>query len=84
MVDALRAHGLVERTLVSSQYMRSLVAIRALEPGLRLGWSVPRVRRDYTKSWLYVLPALSALAVHAPAPARARRRPRRRRPGAMR
>jgi glycerophosphoryl diester phosphodiesterase len=43
--------------------MRSLVAIRALEPRLRLGWSVPRVRRDYTKSWLYVLPALSALAV---------------------
>ena len=62
VVDALRAHGLVERTLVSSQYMRSLVAIRALEPALRLGWSVPRVRRDYTKSWLYVLPALSALA----------------------
>jgi glycerophosphoryl diester phosphodiesterase len=39
------------------------VTIRALEPGLRLGWSVPRVRRDYTKSWVYVLPALSALAV---------------------
>jgi glycerophosphoryl diester phosphodiesterase len=63
VVEALRAHELVERTLVSSQYMRSLVAIRALEPRLRLGWSVPRVRRDYTKSWVYVLPALSALAV---------------------
>ena len=62
VVDALRAHGLVERTLVSSQYMRSLVAIRALEPRLRLGWSVPRARRDYTKSWLWLLPALSALA----------------------
>ena len=63
VIEALHAHGLVERALVSSQYMRSLVAIRALEPRLRLGWSVPRVRRDYTKSWLYVLPALSALAV---------------------
>ena len=62
VVDALRAHRLVERTLVSSQYMRSLVAIRALEPRLRLGWSVPRARRDYTKSWLWLLPALSALA----------------------
>jgi glycerophosphoryl diester phosphodiesterase len=62
VVDALRIHGLVERTLVSSQYMRSLVAIRALEPRLRLGWSVPRARRDYTKSWLWLLPALSALA----------------------
>jgi glycerophosphoryl diester phosphodiesterase len=62
VVEALRAGGLIERTLVSSQYMRSLVAIRALEPRLRLGWSVPRARRDYTKSRLYLLPALSALA----------------------
>jgi len=62
VVDALRAHGLVERTLVSSQYMRSLVQVRALEPGLRLGWSVPRAHRDYTKSLVWVLPALSALA----------------------
>jgi glycerophosphoryl diester phosphodiesterase len=62
VVDALRARGLIERTLVSSQYMRSLVAIRAFEPRLRLGWSVPRARRDYTKSRLYLLPALSALA----------------------
>jgi len=62
VVEALREHGLVDRTLVSSQYMRSLVKIREIEPRLRLGWSVPRVRRDYTKSILYLLPALSALA----------------------
>jgi glycerophosphoryl diester phosphodiesterase len=62
VVDALREHDLVDRTLVSSQYMRSLVKIRALEPGLRLGWSVPRAHRDYTKSLIWVLPALSALA----------------------
>ena len=61
VVEALRAHGLVERTLISSQYMRSLVVLRELEPALRLGWSVPRVRRDYTQSWLYRLPAYSAL-----------------------
>jgi glycerophosphoryl diester phosphodiesterase len=62
VVAALQERGLVERTLVSSQYMRSLVKIRAQEPGLRLGWSVPRAHRDYTKSVLWVLPALSALA----------------------
>jgi glycerophosphoryl diester phosphodiesterase len=61
VVDALREHGLVERTLISSQYMRSLLVLRRLEPGLRLGWSVPRVRRDYTQSWLYRLPAYTAL-----------------------
>ena len=63
VVDALRAHGLVERSLISSQFMRSLVAVRKLEPALRLGWSVPRVRRDYTKSLVWVLPALAALIV---------------------
>jgi glycerophosphoryl diester phosphodiesterase len=41
--------------------MRSLVVLRELEPRLRLGWSVPRVRRDYTQSWVYRLPAYSAL-----------------------
>jgi glycerophosphoryl diester phosphodiesterase len=62
VVEALREHDLIDRTLVSSQYMRSLVRVRAIEPRLRLGWSVPRVRRDYTKSYFWLLPALSALA----------------------
>ena len=44
MVEALREHGLVERTLVSSNWMRSLVVLRELEPQLRLGWSVPRLQ----------------------------------------
>ena len=57
VVEALRAHGLIERTLVSTLYMRSLIVLRQLEPGLRLGWSVPRVGRDYTTSKLTLLPA---------------------------
>jgi glycerophosphoryl diester phosphodiesterase len=63
VVEALRAHGLVERSLVSSTYSDSLARIRALEPALRLGWSVPRARRDYTQSKLYVAPALAAILV---------------------
>ena len=47
VVEALRRHGLVERTLVSTMYMRSLVVLRGLEPALRLGWSVPRLRQGY-------------------------------------
>jgi glycerophosphoryl diester phosphodiesterase len=61
VVDALRAHGLVERTLVSTLFMRSLVVLRELEPRLRLGWSVPRVKRDYTASPLTRLPAYALL-----------------------
>jgi glycerophosphoryl diester phosphodiesterase len=63
VVEALREYGLVERSLVSSTYMTSLLRIRAHEPRLRLGWSVPRARRDYTASPLYVAPALVALGV---------------------
>ena len=59
VVAALRTHGLVERSLVSSNWMRSLVEIRALEPRLRLGWSVPRLKRDPTIAWLTKLPALA-------------------------
>ena len=61
VVDALRRHGLVERTLVSTLFMRSLIRLRELEPALRLGWSVPRVKRDYTASARTLLPAYGLL-----------------------
>jgi glycerophosphoryl diester phosphodiesterase len=48
VVGALRRHGLVERSLVCSQYPRSLDRVRELEPALRVGWSVPRASTDYT------------------------------------
>jgi glycerophosphoryl diester phosphodiesterase len=50
VVDGLRARGLLERSLVSSMYVRSLDLVGELAPGLRRGWSVPRVRRDYTQA----------------------------------
>jgi glycerophosphoryl diester phosphodiesterase len=61
VVEALHRHDLVERTIVSTLYMRSLVVLRELEPRLRLGWSVPRVRRDYTTTPMTALPALGVL-----------------------
>jgi glycerophosphoryl diester phosphodiesterase len=64
VLRALRARRLLGRALVCSQHMESLVRLRALEPGLRLGWSVPRAQRDYTDSPLTLLPALAALFVH--------------------
>jgi glycerophosphoryl diester phosphodiesterase len=57
VVNALREHGLVERSLVSTLFMRSLVTLRELEPRLRLGWSVPRVKRDYAAHWYTAGPA---------------------------
>jgi glycerophosphoryl diester phosphodiesterase len=46
VVDALRAFGLRERALVSTTDWSSVLAVRALAPELRLGWSVPSLRRN--------------------------------------
>jgi glycerophosphoryl diester phosphodiesterase len=54
VVDGLRERGLSERSLLSSHYLESLEAIGVLEPGLRRGWSVPKVKRDYTRGPLVV------------------------------
>jgi glycerophosphoryl diester phosphodiesterase len=72
VLDALREHELVPRTLVSGMFPDSLALIRASEPRLRLGWSVPRVRRDYTTDMLTAIPALAILTGYrAILPARA-------------
>jgi len=47
VLDALHAAGLESRTLISTMEPHSLTRIRELAPEVRLGWSVPRVRRDY-------------------------------------
>ena len=74
VVEALRERGLVERVLISTHHLESLDRIRAAEPRLKLGLSVPNVKRDYTESKLLVLPALIALqAARLIAPVRAAR-----------
>lgn len=70
---ALRAAGLGERSLISSMFPEGLARIRAEDPALRLGWSVPRVRRDYTTDMLTAIPALAILTGYrAVLPRRAR------------
>lgn len=74
VVEALREHGLVQRTLISSQYRSSLALIRAAEPSLRLGWSVPRLRRDPFRYRLLVPGAMAGLlALREALPLRAAR-----------
>ena len=62
VVDALREAGLTSRTLLSGMFPASLARVRETEPSLRLGWSVPRVRRDYTTDMLTAIPALALLS----------------------
>ena len=60
VLDALRAFGMLERALISTQYRESLTAIRAIDAGVRLGWSVPKLSRDPFRSPAMRLPALAA------------------------
>src|SRR5664280_2587867 len=74
VLDALRERELVARTLISGMFPKGLDRIRAAEPSLRLGWSVPRVSRDYTTDVLTAIPALAILTGYRAAlPARAAR-----------
>jgi glycerophosphoryl diester phosphodiesterase len=61
VVDALRRHGLLERSLISSQYRESLALIRSAATEVRLGWSVPKLQRDPFRSPLLVPGVLVAL-----------------------
>ena len=62
VLGELRERGMVGRVLITSQYRESLARVRAVEPAARVGWSVPRARRDYTASPLTIVPALGLLA----------------------
>ena len=62
VVDGLRERGLDERSLVSTMFDESLERLGELAPGLRRGWSVPRVRRNYLRGPL-ALPAYAIVRV---------------------
>jgi glycerophosphoryl diester phosphodiesterase len=47
VVDALREHGLADRALISTMHEESLCVLREIAPEIRLGWSLPKVRRNY-------------------------------------
>lgn len=63
VVEALRDASLAERTLLSATYLNELDLVRCLAPEIRVGWSVPRARRDYTAHPLTALPALAMVTI---------------------
>jgi glycerophosphoryl diester phosphodiesterase len=62
VAEGLAARALAGRSLVSTMYTQSLDRLGELAPGLRRGWSVPRVRRDYTRS-AWAVPAYAIARV---------------------
>jgi glycerophosphoryl diester phosphodiesterase len=59
LAGALAGRGLVERAMVSTMEVESLIKLRKLEPELRLGWTYPKTRRDWTQ-YGWAGPALRA------------------------
>ena len=69
VADALGRHGLVERTVVSSFRPDTLRALRAVEPGLRLGLTYPEDRRGLVQRRglaPFIRPALGAMRAVLP------------------
>ncbi len=84
VLDALRERDLLERALISTQYEESLARLREAEPRARLGWSVPKLKRDPFRSRATRVPAFVALqAFRAVLPERAARAIRSRRCDAL-
>jgi glycerophosphoryl diester phosphodiesterase len=59
LVGALEGRGLLDRAMVSTMELSSLTKLRQLEPDLRLGWTFPKTRRDWTQ-YKWAGPALAA------------------------
>ncbi len=59
LAGALSGHDLLDRAMVSTMEISSLVKLHTLEPDLRLGWTVPKTRRDWT-SYRWAAPAVIA------------------------
>jgi glycerophosphoryl diester phosphodiesterase len=49
VVEALRERGLMERAMVSTMELSSIHELRRLEPDLALGWTYPKVSRDWNR-----------------------------------
>lgn len=61
IVAAVRERGLLERSMVSTMELSTLAKIGALEPGLRRGWTYPKVTKDWASKRWAKAPMLAAL-----------------------
>jgi glycerophosphoryl diester phosphodiesterase len=75
VVRAIRDRGLIDRAAASTMEVRSLHELRRLEPDLRLGWTLPRIRRDWRSvPWTRPLVVAGLASLRARLPGIVRRR----------
>ena len=74
VVAELRERELIERAMVSTMEVRSLVALAELEPTLERGWTVPRIGRDWNRvGWARPLVLAGSASLRARLPGIIRR-----------
>lgn len=75
IVEALRERDLFGRAMISTMELSTLAKVRELEPGLRRGWTYPKVTRDWaSKRWARAPMAAALVAMRNRLPALAARR----------
>ncbi|HYX78521.1 MAG TPA: glycerophosphodiester phosphodiesterase [Solirubrobacterales bacterium] len=72
---ALRARDLMERASISTMEVSSLMVLRELEPDIPLGWTIPRVTRDWNSiPWARPLVGAALVSLRRRLPGIVRRR----------
>jgi glycerophosphoryl diester phosphodiesterase len=75
IVRVLRDRGLDGRAQISTMEVSSLIAIRELDPDLPLGWTLPKVTRDWNSmAWARPVVAAGLVSLRARLPGVVRRR----------
>lgn len=74
VVAALGDRGLMERASISTMEVSSLRVLRELDSGLRLGWTVPKVTRDWNSMpWAKLLVIAGLISLRRRLPGEVRR-----------
>lgn len=61
IVDAIRERDMIGRAMISTMELSTLARIGELEPGLRRGWTYPKVTKDWASKRWARMPMLAAL-----------------------
>jgi len=62
IVAAVRERDLLGRAMISTMELSTLAKVAELEPGLRRGWTYPKVTKDWASTRWAKVPMLGALA----------------------
>ena len=75
VIGALRERGLLGRAQISTMEISSILALRELDAGVGVGWTLPKVTRDWNaKAWARPVVVAALVSLRARLPGVVRRR----------